>query len=291
MYRKVLIASDPEGLAAQAVPVVASLVRGADTRVRVLAVDVATAIPQVHRDLAVNLNHLVDDLCQEGVHAEGAVETTQRDHVAEAIAADAERWGADLVVLGSHRRGDLRSLLVGSVGHAVARRTRRPLLFVGSERPEDAPRLPPPGGRRVLIAVDYDPSSQHAIEAGIAISGPGSRVHIIHVVTFPRAGSLETIAAPEVVERERETGTTLVEDAVKRFAGHGIDATSELFGPPGPVAHEIVRAADDLDADVIVLGSRRPATAWALVAGSVAHEVIALTHRSVLLAGPQPVSA
>lgn len=87
---------------------------------------------------------------------------------------------------------------------------------------------------------------------------------------------------------DREEAGHLVGEALHEFADHGIRATWELVEPPGEIARQIVCVADEHDADVIVLGSRRLATAWALVAGSVAHDVIALTRRSVLLAGPQP---
>lgn len=286
MYQKVLIASDPEGLADQVVSVVASLVRGTGAQVRAVAVDVAVAPPYVRRDLALSLNHLVRDLRARGVDAEGTVRATHRDHIADELAAEASAWGADLIVLGSHRRGDVRSLLVGSVGHALARRTDRPLLFVGGPHPSDEPAVT--GERRVLLAVDYDPGSQRAIETAIEISGPETSVHVVHVVTLPAAGVAEQYVSPEVEEGGRTAGRYLIEGALQRLADHGIRATWELFDPPGDVAHVIVRAADDFDAGVIVLGSRRLAPAWAVVAGSVAHQVIALTHRSVLLAGPQP---
>jgi nucleotide-binding universal stress UspA family protein len=49
--------------------------------------------------------------------------------VAADIAATAERWDADLIVLASRRPTDLGGLLLGSVAHGVVRRTQRPALL------------------------------------------------------------------------------------------------------------------------------------------------------------------
>jgi nucleotide-binding universal stress UspA family protein len=49
--------------------------------------------------------------------------------VAGAIAAAAERHGADLVVLGSRRPSHVGGLVLGSVAHEVLHRLRRPLLL------------------------------------------------------------------------------------------------------------------------------------------------------------------
>lgn len=288
MYQKILVASDPEGLAEQTVPAVSALVRGTDAAVRVVAVEDTSAPDARYQRLVERLDQLIDELRQRGVSAEGFVLTSHRDHVADRIAAAAAEWGADLVVLGSHRRGELRSLFVGSVGHAVASRTRVPLLFVGSERAQAAPGLPPPDERRVLVAIDYDHASQRAIQTAIEISSARSRVHVIHVQTLPGSDSVDGHVPEDVVVSDREAGHYLVEGAVQQLADRGIRATWEIFQPPGEVGRVIVRAADDFDADVIVLGSRRLPTAWALVAGSVAHDVIASTRRTVLLAGGDP---
>lgn len=288
MYRRILIASDPEGLAEQTAPIVATLARTTDAMVRVVAVEEAVAGEARYQRLVQRLDELVAELEHHGVRAEAVIRTSHRDHIARHLAAAATEWGADLIVLGSHRRGDLRSLFVGSVGHAVASHTRTPLLFVGSERGEVAPELPPPDKRRVLVAIDYDHASQRAIEAAIGISSAQTHVHVIHVQTLPGSDSVDGYVPDRVMSQDREAGHYLVEGALQQLADRGVHASWEIFQPPGEVPHVIVRAADEFDADVIVLGSRRLPTAWALVAGSVAHDVIASTDRSVLLAGAEP---
>lgn len=54
--------------------------------------------------------------------------------VAARLAAAAQRWDADLVVLGSRRLTDLGGLLLGSVAHELVRRTPRPVLLAERSR-------------------------------------------------------------------------------------------------------------------------------------------------------------
>lgn len=285
MYQKVLIASDPEGLAEQSVAAVAGFVGGTDATVRVVAVEEAVAPATIRLQVAERLHRIVADLRDRGLAAEGIIEPTHRGHIADHLASAASRWGADLIVLGSHRRGDLRSLFVGSIGHALARRTRTPLLFIGTSSAEATPGRPPTDLRNVLVAIDNDKGSQLAVESAIEISGRATRVHVLHVQVLPRANSVDSQVPVDIIEREREHGHYLIEGALQRLADHGIHATWEITEPSGSAAKAIARAADDFDADVIVLGSRRLPTPLALVVGSVAHDVIALTDRPVLLAG------
>jgi nucleotide-binding universal stress UspA family protein len=57
---------------------------------------------------------------------------TPTQHVAEAIAGEAARWRADVVVLGTHGRRGVERLLLGSVAESVARRSVVPVLLVPS---------------------------------------------------------------------------------------------------------------------------------------------------------------
>src|SRR6185436_605666 len=50
---------------------------------------------------------------------------------AEVIAADAKQWNADVIVIGTHGRGRLGTLLLGSTAQAVVANADCPVLVVG----------------------------------------------------------------------------------------------------------------------------------------------------------------
>lgn len=55
---------------------------------------------------------------------------TLQESIGELVAAEAERWGADLLVLGTHGRRGVSRFLLGSVAESVARRATMPVLLV-----------------------------------------------------------------------------------------------------------------------------------------------------------------
>lgn len=51
-------------------------------------------------------------------------------HVADMIAAEAETWPADLIIIGTHGRRGVNRLLLGSVAESVARVATKPVLLI-----------------------------------------------------------------------------------------------------------------------------------------------------------------
>jgi len=85
------------------------------------------AIVEPDAEARVIMDRAVRELAVRGLKATGV---TVVDHsVAAAIVATADRFGADLVVLGSRRPSDIGGMLLGSVGHEVIHRLRRPVLL------------------------------------------------------------------------------------------------------------------------------------------------------------------
>lgn len=84
---------------------------------------------EVQRALSEALRALVPpEATERGIVTE--VEVIESNDPAVAIAQAAERFGADVICMGSHGRTGLRKTVLGSVTEAVVCRTRRPVLVV-----------------------------------------------------------------------------------------------------------------------------------------------------------------
>jgi nucleotide-binding universal stress UspA family protein len=76
-----------------------------------------------------------------GIAAAGNVRPAIVDRVAEAILAEAEAFGADLIVLGSPRRGELATRLLGGVTLRVLRRSSCPVIVAPRHGPHRQPAI------------------------------------------------------------------------------------------------------------------------------------------------------
>jgi nucleotide-binding universal stress UspA family protein len=262
VFRRILIAADPDEPAWDAAPAAAAAVAGSDPEVRIVLVRDLT-LPKARRDAGEEaLEHLYDAVRSRGLRVRLERRDAPRGRVAEELAGAAGAFGADVVVLGGPRHGDLYELFKGSVGQRLAARLDTPLLIAGA----GAARAPGEV-RRVLVAVDGGEPSRRAVAAAISLAAPETEVTAIHVDT--------PVLAPRTCAPYQEALSTLRAAGV-RTHGHRV---ASLFAG-ATIAH----LADQLDADLVVLGSRRLPRVPALLLGSVAHEVVAHSRRTVLLA-------
>jgi len=84
------------------------------------------------------------ELRMTGLAAGGTVRQVPVDRVAQAILVEAKGFEAQLIVLGSPRRGEVLARLFGSVTHRVIQRSRCPVIV--------APRRQAAGPQRVASA-------------------------------------------------------------------------------------------------------------------------------------------
>ena len=80
------------------------------------------------------LESAVADTRATTVATETVLLETDSSDPARAILAEAERWGADVIAIGTHGRRGLRRLLLGSVAEGVVRASPVPVLLLRGAR-------------------------------------------------------------------------------------------------------------------------------------------------------------
>lgn|SRR5512134_617607 len=76
------------------------------------------------------LEHAKTVARQAGIEAETMLLDTAGERIASVIVAEAQRWPADLVVIGTHGRSGFNRLLFGSVAEGVVRTAQIPVLLI-----------------------------------------------------------------------------------------------------------------------------------------------------------------
>jgi nucleotide-binding universal stress UspA family protein len=137
--------------------------------------------------------------------------------------------------------------------------------------------------RIIVLAVDGSKDSERAVELAKHLATVGNEEVVVAHVTellparFQTYPGLDSEADTEVIE--------LAKGYVAELEDAGIKARVELRSAQyGGIARILTNLAEDLDAGLIVMGSHGRGDLTALLLGSVAHKVLHLTNRPVLIA-------
>jgi nucleotide-binding universal stress UspA family protein len=148
MYSRILVATDGSQTSEQAIEQAARLAKDQHAQLRIVHVLEQSRLAfAAAGPVALDLEGILDALRKSGqaalergraiaqksgVEAETAIvgDDAIDDRVAMVLAAEARRWNADLVVLGTHGRRGINHLLMGSVAEAVARVAPAHVLLV-----------------------------------------------------------------------------------------------------------------------------------------------------------------
>jgi nucleotide-binding universal stress UspA family protein len=137
---------------------------------------------------------------------------------------------------------------------------------------------------KILIAVDGSPASCEAVEFGVELAAEqDASVTLVHVappldVIPATAFGMGVGARPHAVSEEDRQ---LLVEAKAVAEQHGLRATAKLL--IGNAVDEIVACADNLDVDLIVIGSRGHGMLTSALLGSVSRRVLSESRRPVAI--------
>jgi nucleotide-binding universal stress UspA family protein len=185
---------------------------------------------------------------------------------------------AALIVMGLRRHHAVDRLLAGDMTLRVVRRAHCPVLAVAGEL-ERRPRT-------VVVGTDFSPQSLHAAEVVLPLLAEDAVVHVVHVWQ-PTAST-----DPTVYDVEEEYARALVPRMAHFVAAlhapAGVTVRSELR--EGRCAPQLLAAAEEHHADLIVAGRQSLSAIARFFVGSVTSALLRAATTSVLVTtGPTPV--
>ena len=136
----------------------------------------------------------------------------------------------------------------------------------------------------ILVALECGKDAQHVLAKASALAeqNPSAKIHLVHVVldliVADWAGSPGQIPPPLDQEALAQSGADYLRPFIES-AGLEPNNLIMCFGPP---AQQILKQADNLDADLIVAGSHSRHGLEVLL-GSTAHKILNLAECDVLL--------
>ena len=193
------------------------------------------------------------------------------------IVGHAATHRADLLVLGARGASFMRHLMLGSTAERLVRTSDRPLLVV---------RQPPHERyRRVLVAVDFSPSSLAALVLARAVA-PHADLVLLHAYDVPYEDWMHSVEVDEAalrhyqqVARQRalQDMQAFVEAGGREAAG---TATVVVKGDP---TLRILEQEQELDCDLIVVGKQGETVPQEFLLGSVTKHVLQQSQSDVLV--------
>jgi nucleotide-binding universal stress UspA family protein len=144
--------------------------------------------------------------------------------------------------------------------------------------------------KKVLIALDYDPTAQKVAETGFSLAkAMGAEVILLHVISDPVYYSSTEYSPIMGFDGFMETGSLQLDsvDALKNASLHFLDKSRQHLGDKtiqtlveeGDIAESILKTAKETHADIIVMGSHSRKWLEDIVVGSVTEKV--LHHTSI----------
>ena len=187
----------------------------------------------------------------------------------------AEELEAGLVVVGSRGNSPLKRAVLGSVSDSIVRHAHCPVLVV---RGSVAENLFP---SKVVLAVDGSQESEAAASTTVElVKSTGTELHVIHAgptaSESPYPSSYRAESAESFFERK------FLEDKVQQLkeeTGSEVHAHFTLGKPE----KKIVEFAEEVEADLIILGSRGHGGVKRALMGSVSDAVVRHAHCPIMV--------
>jgi nucleotide-binding universal stress UspA family protein len=269
MLNRVLVATDGSDFSAGAIRTGVALAKSRGARL--IGLSIAVYNPE-YSTLAPNLGEEAEKRAREALKSfiaaagEGAdAATREAGDPYQGVLEGAKEYNADVIVIGRRGRRGLARMMVGDATAKVIGHADCSVLVV--------PRAARLWEKRILLATDGSPHSEAAAgTVGHLAKWYGLPVTVVSVVT-----SSHSIARRQEAEQAVSTN-------VERLKELGVEAEGKVV--EGRPDEAIVKVAEDVGADLIVMGSLGRTGLIKVLLGSITERVIGQAACPVLVVKP-----
>jgi len=269
MLNRVLVATDGSDYSAGAIRTGVALARARSARLIGVSIalnnpEYSTLVPNLAEEAEKRARDALKSFVAEaGVGTEAV--TREAGDPSQGILDCAREHSADVIVIGRRGKRGIARMMVGDATAKVIGHADCAVLV--------APRASRLWERRVLLATDGSPHSEAAAgTAGHLAKQAGLPVTVVSVVTGSHSAA------------RRQEAEQAVASKVERLKGMGVAAEGKIV--EGRPDEAIVKAAEDVGADLIVMGSHGRTGLAKVLLGSVAERVIGQAICPVLIVKP-----
>jgi nucleotide-binding universal stress UspA family protein len=215
------------------------------------------------------------------------VHSSAEKDVATSIVEHCKEMGVDLIVMCAHGHSGLQTRIFGSIAQKVLTLGDVPVLLLS---PEEDQSMESCNCQRILVPLDGDIDHEAGLDTAVELAQACQAnlhlvmvVHELHTLPGEQAASAMLLpsAASALLDLSCEDAELYLTEVIGRLLDKNIPVTGEV--QRGDPAKQIVRAAKDSQADLIVLGTHGKTAMDAFWSGSVTPKIAAQSHLPLLL--------
>ena len=253
----ILVATDFSGVSDRALDYALALARRYDAKVIVAHVIDSESEMVLAPEMAVNTRESIYAAAEEAmgqILISGKLRGVEHDTVVQegslwpTLETLITKHKADLVVVGTHRLGGLKKMLLGSGAEQILRQAKCPVLTVGPGVAGETPKEV--DFKHILFATSFGLGAEREAAYTFSLAQEhGAKVTLLHVVS-----RVEDYSEPGLATR-----TTAIEKQLAELVPPGSEAwcKTEMRIAIGEPVDAVLQVARELKADLLVIGAKR----------------------------------
>lgn len=238
------------------------------------------------REAAAYLAQVSQSLAQE-INVDRHVHTSAEKNVADSIVSHSQELKVDLIAMCAHGQSGLQKRIFGNIAQRVLNMGDVPVLLLSPDKEMKAETC---SCQCILVPLDGNPDHEAGLDIALELSQScHARLHLVMVIhklsTLPGEQAASAVllptAASALLEIDCREGEMYLAGLMGKLLDKHIQVTGEV--QRGDPARQIVRAAKEFHADMIVLGTHSKTAMDAFWSGSVTPKLATRTHLPLLL--------